>query len=250
MSHSICLTSVGQSFSTKAMQSSDSKKSAQKSSTKITLNQKSSTVNLFEQLNLTLNQGESYAITGPSGAGKSSLLMIASGLEQPTSGQVHYQQDGQNLPMSALREGIGYIFQQFHLLPELNALNNVALPLKLRGDKNAISKAKEILEQVGLAHRIEHMPSELSGGEQQRVAIARALVFKPRFIFADEPTGNLDRKNAQEIADTLFDCCHRYGAALVIVTHSDALAARATHRYGLDDGKLTAQVAAQFEQIA
>jgi putative ABC transport system ATP-binding protein len=210
-----------------------------------------SKVTLFEQLNLTIQQGQSYAITGPSGAGKSSLLMLMSGLEKPTSGEGLYSKaednkctdhnhtlDGGFNNLEDLRSDIGFIFQQFHLLPELTALNNVALPLKLRGDKEAISKAKIMLDKVGLLERMNHKPNELSGGEQQRVAIARALVFTPRFIFADEPTGNLDEKSAMIIADTLFQCCQENNAALIIVTHSEALANRAQHKYRLNHGKL------------
>jgi putative ABC transport system ATP-binding protein len=196
------------------------------------------TVTLFNDLNLTISQGESYAITGPSGAGKSSLLMLLSGLEKPTTGQGVYINAEQKKPLHELRSDIGFIFQQFHLLPELTALNNVALPLKLRGDRNAITKAKVWLDKVGLTHRIDHKPSELSGGEQQRVAIARALVFEPKFIFADEPTGNLDQKSATEIANILFACCQENNAGLVVVTHSEKLAARAQHEYLLADGQL------------
>ncbi len=203
-------------------------------------------VTLFEQLNLSIYQGESYAITGPSGAGKSSLLMLASGLEKPTTGQGIYVQSNhvnndQIKTLDDLREDIGFIFQQFHLLPELTALNNVALPLKLRGDKQAIDKAELWLEKVGLSHRKNHKPSELSGGEQQRVAIARALVFEPKFIFADEPTGNLDPKSANEVANNLITCCQENNAGLVMVTHSDVLASRAQHVFILADGQLTAK---------
>ncbi|MDP2561909.1 ABC transporter ATP-binding protein [Psychrobium sp. 1_MG-2023] len=198
-------------------------------------------VTLFNNLNLTVHQGESYAITGPSGAGKSSLLTLISGLEQPSTGHGVYVNAGQSKALSELRSDIGFIFQQFHLLPELTALNNVALPLKLRGDKDAIKKATAWLSKVGLNDRINHKPSELSGGEQQRVAIARALVFQPKFIFADEPTGNLDQKCAIEIADILFTCCQENNAALVVVTHSDALANRATHQFSLIDGQFNQQ---------
>lgn len=209
-----------------------------------------SEVTLFQQLNLTIKQGQSYAITGPSGAGKSSLLMLISGLEQPSSGQgvylKHYsasdvakQEQQQPTSLDSMRSEIGFIFQQFHLLPELTALNNVALPLKLRGDKAAIKKAKQMLDKVGLQERYHHTPTALSGGEQQRVAIARALVFAPKFIFADEPTGNLDEKSANDIADILFDCCRDSNAALVMVTHSQALADKAQHVYRLGNGKLT-----------
>lgn len=193
-------------------------------------------VRLFKDLNLTLIQGESYAITGPSGSGKSSLLMLMSGLEKPTTGQVTYLHDGHKLALNDLREDIGFIFQQFHLLPELDALNNVALPLKLRGIKGAHKKATYWLEKVGLGNRLKHKPQQLSGGEQQRVAIARALVFTPKFIFADEPTGNLDTQSAKEIADLLFSCCQEKGAGLIMVTHSEALASRAEHIFRFRNG--------------
>lgn len=196
-----------------------------------------SRVTLFKDLNLSISQGESYAITGPSGTGKSSLLMLISGLEQATTGQAVYVKGEQSKSLDFLRSDIGFIFQQFHLLPELTALNNVALPLKLRGDKQALAKAKLWLKKVGLSLRMDHKPSELSGGEQQRVAIARALVFKPKFIFADEPTGNLDQQSATQIADLLFTCCQENNAALVIVTHSDVLANRAQHIFSLADGQ-------------
>lgn len=198
-----------------------------------------STITLFENLDLSISQGQSYAITGPSGAGKSSLLMLLSGLEKPTSGQGNFINDNHLSTLDNLRSEIGFIFQQFHLLPELTALHNIALPLKLRGDKHAIKKAEHWLEKVGLSDRANHKPSQLSGGEQQRVAIARALVFSPKFIFADEPTGNLDQHNANEISDILFACCQENNAGLVIVTHSNALASKAQNIYSLANGKLT-----------
>jgi len=196
-------------------------------------------VTLFSELSFSIMQGSSYAITGPSGAGKSSLLMLMSGLEQPTTGQGFYIKDGQQQALASLKEEVGFIFQQFHLLPELTALNNVALPLKLRGDKNALTKAANWLDKVGLSHRHHQKPNELSGGEQQRVAIARALVFEPKFIFADEPTGNLDQKNANDVANILFACCQENNAGLVVVTHSETLASRAEHIYSLDDSQFT-----------
>ena len=192
---------------------------------------------LFENVNLCIRQGESYAITGPSGSGKSSLLMLASGLEKPSTGSVVGCSETKTHSINELRSEIGFIFQQFHLLPELDALTNVALPLKLRGNKAATDIAKQWLEKVGLAHRTTHKPSQLSGGEQQRVAIARALAFSPKFIFADEPTGNLDSQSAKEIADLLFACCKDKGASLILVTHSEQLADKAMHQLHFNEGK-------------
>ena len=231
MSCSIELKSVSQSFKSNASEANTSGNKANKNN--------DSTITLFENLDLSIHQGQSYAITGPSGAGKSSLLMLLSGLEKPTSGQGSFILDGHNSTLEHLRSEIGFIFQQFHLLPELTALHNIALPLKLRGDKQAIKKAEHWLEKVGLSDRANHKPSQLSGGEQQRVAIARALVFSPKFIFADEPTGNLDQHNAKEIADILFACCHENNAGLIIVTHSNVLASKAQNIYSLADGNLT-----------
>ena len=234
MSCSIELKSVSQSFENFASGNNTPEK-------------KSSTITLFENLNLTIKQGQSYAITGPSGAGKSSLLMLLSGLERPTSGQATYLNDSKNsdnhsASLDNLRAEIGFVFQQFHLLPELTALHNIALPLKLRGDKKALEKAEHWLAKVGLSDRANHKPSQLSGGEQQRVAIARALVFSPKFIFADEPTGNLDQHNANEIADILFACCQENNAGLIIVTHNSDLASMAQHIYSLANGELTKTV--------
>lgn len=219
---------------------------SQSASTRIDLNNishgfhtKETQVNLFSHLTISIVQGQSYAITGPSGSGKSSLLMLMSGLEQPKTGFGTYIHQEQRKPLADLREDIGFIFQQFHLLPELTALNNVALPLKLRGHYKAEEKAKTWLDKVGLSHRYQHKPQQLSGGEQQRVAIARALVFEPKFIFADEPTGNLDANSAVDIADILFSCCQQKGAGLILVTHSDELATRAQHIFSLKHGVLS-----------
>ena len=198
-------------------------------------------IQLFSELSLTVQQGQSYAIVGPSGAGKSSLLMLLAGLEQPSAGTAAVVDSHGRQPLAGVRENMGFVFQQFHLLPELSALHNVALPLKLRGIKQAQQQATAWLERVGLGHRLNHRPQQLSGGEQQRVAIARALVFEPKFIFADEPTGNLDTSSANEVADILFSCCRENGAGLVLVTHSDDLAARAENLFALHHGRCQVQ---------
>ena len=207
-------------------------------------------IELFNSLNLTLIQGQSYSITGPSGAGKSSLLLLASGLEAPTTGAVNYLTNSRTMAMEQVRKNVGFIFQQFNLLPELTALSNVALPLKLRGDKNAIHKAKDWLSKVGLSHRLDHKPDQLSGGEQQRVAIARALIFEPKFIFADEPTGNLDPKSGKQIAELLLKCCKENNAGLIIVTHSSELADKTQHSFSLADGALCQTRVTQLEAVS
>lgn len=194
------------------------------------------TITLFKQLNLSVAQGQSYAIVGPSGSGKSTLLTLMSGLAEPSTGRCLYHGEGGVKPISAMRQKIGFVFQQFHLLPELTALNNVALPLKLRGDRKALERAEHWLDKVGLTHRAQHKPAQLSGGEQQRVAIARALVFEPEYIFADEPTGNLDSYCARDVADILFQCCEDNHAGLVIVTHSQQLAAQTQEVFSFHKG--------------
>jgi len=195
-------------------------------------------ISLFNGINASIESGHSYAIVGPSGVGKSSLLLILAGLEMPTKGKVRYEYKSQQALLSQLRQRSGFIFQQFHLLPELDALNNIALPLKLKGDKEAMTKAEKWLVNVGLKGRAHHKPTQLSGGEQQRVAIARALVSEPDFIFADEPTGNLDEHTAKQIAELMYSCCRESNAALVLVTHSEDLASQADYLFTLGQGKL------------
>lgn len=197
-------------------------------------------IELFRGLSCTLRTNQTLAIIGPSGAGKSSLLSIAAGLERPTGGSVCFTLRGSPADAMALRAHSGFIFQQFHLLPELDAIGNLALPLRLKGHRDAFDRAARWLERVGLKDRARHRPHQLSGGEQQRVAVARAFVSAPRFIFADEPTGNLDRHTAESVAALMFDCARETGCGLVIVTHSQSLAMRADKTLLLSAGRLEA----------
>lgn len=196
-------------------------------------------VALFDELTLTVDAGEFVSIMGPSGSGKSTLLSLMAGLEAPGTGVIEYLgSNGQPVPMPQAKKRMGFIFQQFHLLEELNALENIALPLLLKGDRQATEKAREWLDSVGLQHRATHRVSQLSGGEQQRVAIARALISQPDIIFADEPTGNLDEKTSMQIQALLLDCVRNCGASLVLVTHNPGLAECADRQYCLHQSGL------------
>ena len=195
---------------------------------------------LFDDLSCTINAQETLAIVGPSGAGKSSLLAIAAGLEVPAGGTVRFTLAGAAVNAQIMRASSGFIFQQFHLLPELDAIGNLALPLRLKGNAHAFDIAALWLEKVGLKGRARHRPHQLSGGEQQRIAVARAFVSAPRFIFADEPTGNLDMHTSDIVAGLMFDCARETGCGLVIVTHSERLAMRAHTSLILNAGRLRA----------
>ena len=195
-------------------------------------------INLFSDLSLSIDAGKAHAIVGPSGAGKSSLLMLAAGLDAPKGGETTVKLDGKRATPIELRARSGFIFQHFHLMNELDALGNLALPLRLKGKRNAYDTARIWLERVGLKDRASHKPNQLSGGEQQRIAVARAFVTKPAFIFADEPTGNLDENTSDKIADLMFDFATESDTALVLVTHSRRLAARADKEHRLEHGRL------------
>lgn len=195
-------------------------------------------IELFRSLSCTIRADETLAIIGPSGAGKSSLLSIAAGLEIPAGGDVRFTIDGAQVDALTMRASSGFIFQQFHLMPELDAIGNLALPLRLKGNRDAFDIAALWLERVGLKDRARHRPHQLSGGEQQRIAVARSFVTAPRFIFADEPTGNLDRHTSESVARLMFDCARETGCGLVIVTHSRQLAMRADASLLLDAGQL------------
>lgn len=200
---------------------------------------------LFDNLQLKVGAGESVAILGASGSGKSTLLGLLAGLDLPTQGRILL--NGHDLTAldedarARLRgEQLGFVFQSFHLLPGLTAIENVMLPAELANDPQAADKAAAALAEVGLSERLRHYPTQLSGGEQQRVAIARAFVMSPSLLLADEPTGNLDHHTGHRIADLLFQLNHERGTTLVLVTHDQTLAARCQQVYRLQDGGLVA----------
>lgn len=202
-------------------------------------------ITILQGVGLVVEPEETIALVGESGSGKSTLLGIIAGLDDGTSGEVKLL--GQSLPQldeearAKLRaRDVGFVFQSFMLIPTLNALENVQLPALLRGESESVSRenAEQLLIQLGLEKRLKHMPAQLSGGEQQRVAIARAFSTRPKILFADEPTGNLDRRTGDKIADLLFSLNRDYGTTLILVTHDLTLAARCQRRLKLSDGKL------------
>ncbi len=202
-------------------------------------------ITILQGAGLVVESEETIALVGESGSGKSTLLGIIAGLDDATSGEVKLL--GQSLPQldeearAKLRaRDVGFVFQSFMLIPTLNALENVQLPALLRGEPESVSRenAEQLLIQLGLEKRMKHMPAQLSGGEQQRVAIARAFSTRPKILFADEPTGNLDRRTGDKIADLLFSLNRDYGTTLILVTHDLTLAARCQRRLKLSDGKL------------
>lgn len=200
-------------------------------------------VQILRAINLDVHKGETLGLIGPSGSGKSSLLMLMGGLERASSGQVTaLGQDLGALSEDALarlrRDNVGVVFQSFHLIPTMTALENVATPLELSGAPDAMERAMAQLEAVGLGARAQHYPAQLSGGEQQRVALARATAPRPALILADEPTGNLDSTTGAAIIDLLFDLRAQHGATLVLVTHDPALAARCDRVVALRDGQI------------
>ena len=199
-------------------------------------------IEVLKNLNLDMEQGETLAILGQSGSGKSTFLTLLAGLDSPTSGAIILNgQDMQDLDEEALSKfrarNIGIIFQQFHLMSHLTALENVSLPLDLFKDPDAEDKSREALEQVGLGKRMGHFPHQLSGGECQRVAIARAMVVRPSILLADEPTGNLDSSTGYIVSDMIFDLVDRHGMTMLFVTHNEELAKRCARQQRLQDGR-------------
>ena len=211
----------------------------------LTLPSRAGPVEILKGVDLQVNVGEAIGIVGPSGSGKTSLLMLIAGLERATSGQIEVAGVSlagktENALAAFRRDNIGIIFQSFHLIATMTALENVAVPLEFRGVANAMEVAGEKLRQVGLAHRFTHYPGQLSGGEQQRVAIARALASGAKILLADEPTGNLDQETGEQIIDLLFELRRRQNASLLLITHDRALAMRCDRIAEVRDGKIIA----------
>ena len=201
---------------------------------------------ILKGVNLEIKEGESVAIVGASGSGKSTLLGLLAGLDVNTSGEINiFEQSLSRLDEEKRAElradYVGFIFQSFHLLPSLQAVENVMLPAELKGDANARQKAESLLERVGLSHRLTHYPNQLSGGEQQRVAIARAYASGPKILFADEPTGNLDQDNGKIIIEQLFELNRVQGTTLVMVTHDNELAKQCDRHLVMTAGQIAEQ---------
>ena len=211
----------------------------------ITLNYKNynTSVEVIKGIDLKINSGEKVAVVGKSGSGKTSLIMLMAGLEQPTSGEIIFDQQ----PISTFNEDeladirkkkIGIVFQSFYLIPNYTALENVSLILEINGIDNSKQKAEELLIQFGLKDRLHHFPTQLSGGEQQRVAIARSMAVKPKLILADEPTGNLDSENSQMISNLLFEYANKNQSSLVLVTHDLKFAEKCDRIIKIEDGTI------------
>ena len=211
----------------------------------LTLPSDAGPVNILRGIDLAVARGEAAGLVGPSGSGKSTLLMVLAGLERPSGGRVSAAgEDLTGLGEDALarfrRDHIGIVFQSFHLVPTMTALENVAIPLEFAGRADAFERAEAELARVGLSHRLSHYPGQLSGGEQQRVALARAVSGDPEILLADEPTGNLDQSTGAEIVELMFDLHAQKGTTLVLITHDEALAARCDRIIRLKDGRISA----------
>jgi putative ABC transport system ATP-binding protein len=209
----------------------------------LTLPSEAGAVDILRGIDLKVQPGEAVGLVGPSGSGKSTLMMVMAGLERASRGSVtiagaELTSMGEDALALFRRANVGIVFQSFHLIPTMTAVENVAIPLELAGHADAFARAAEELAAVGLSHRIGHYPGQLSGGEQQRVALARALVHQPRLLLADEPTGNLDGVTGQEIVELMFGLQRERGATLVLITHDSSLANRADRVIRLRDGRI------------
>jgi putative ABC transport system ATP-binding protein len=208
---------------------------------KLSLKGPAGTVDILKNIDLSIKAGERVSLIGPSGSGKTSLLMVIAGLEQAQDGTLeicghNLRQLGEDGLALFRRHHVGIVFQDFHLVPSMSALENVALPLEFSGRADAFERAREELTAVGLGHRLDHYPGQLSGGEQQRVALARALATDPELLLADEPTGNLDGHTGETIIELLFDLARKKGSTLLLITHDEGLAARCDRSITMRDG--------------
>lgn len=209
----------------------------------LTLDSRAGPVSILNGVGLEIEAGQSVAVVGPSGSGKTSLLMILAGLERATAGDVRvaghdFQALGEDDLARVRGQTIGIVFQSFHLVPTMTALENVALPLEFSGRPSAEEIARARLHEVGLQHRLDHYPAQLSGGEQQRVALARALSIQPRLLLADEPTGNLDQRTGRSVVELLFGLQKNSEATLVLVTHDERLAGECDRIIRMADGRI------------
>lgn len=199
-------------------------------------------VNILRGIDLSVGAGETVSVVGPSGSGKTTMLMVIAGLERPTKGEVRVS----NMDLGTLdedglalfrRQNMGIVFQNFHLVPTMTAIENVAIPCEFAGYEDAFDRARENLSAVGLGHRLDHYPGQLSGGEQQRVALARAFVASPRVLLADEPTGNLDQATGETVIELLFSLTEKIGTTLLLITHDSAIGARCAREIRIADGR-------------
>ena len=214
-------------------------------SVELKLESEAGSVNILKGINLRIAAGETVSVVGPSGSGKTSMMLLVGGLERQTAGRVIVAgQDLLTLDEDGLarfrRDNVGIVFQNFHLVPTMSALENVAIPIELAGLGGALDRARGALASVGLENRLSHYPGQLSGGEQQRVALARAIVARPRLLLADEPTGNLDGRTGDAVIELLFALRAEHGATLVLITHNPALARRCARTVELEDGAVGA----------
>ncbi len=206
-------------------------------------------VNILRGINLAVDHGETVAVVGPSGSGKTSMLMIIAGLERQSGGLVRIDGDdlsllGEDALALFRRRAVGIVFQNFHLIETMTALENAAVPCEFAGHLDAFDRARDGLEAVGLAHRLDHYPGQLSGGEQQRVALARAFATGPKLMLADEPTGNLDFETGETVIELLFSLRARFGTTLLLITHDPAVGRRCAREVRLVDGRIIADSAA------
>ncbi|MEQ8665264.1 MAG: ATP-binding cassette domain-containing protein [Rhodospirillales bacterium] len=211
-------------------------------------------VHILRGVDFEAGRGETISIVGPSGSGKTSMMMVAAGLERATSGTVmvdghDFATAGEDELALLRRDRMGIVFQSFHLVPTMSALENVAVPLELAGRSDAFDRAGEMLAAVGLDHRLSHYPGQLSGGEQQRTALARAFAVEPGLLLADEPTGNLDHDTGEQIIEQMFGLCERFGTTLMLITHDPGLAARCERMVTMQDGMLSERAPAARKAV-